>query len=97
MSRLARDSNSAPIQCLRPSTTQTVSISGTAANASAVSQRITRLYSNVDCFYSVEGTATTTATPLPAGMIEFIHTYSGDVISIITSGDSGTFYVTEMI
>ncbi len=97
MSRLARDANSAPIQCLRPSTSQTVNASGTAASSSAVTQRVARVVSTVDVHFSVEGTATTSSCFLPANFVEFVHTYSGDTISFITSGSTGTVYVTEMI
>ena len=97
MSRLARDANSEAIQCLRPSTSQTVNASGTAASSSAVTQRVTRIVSTVDVHYSVEGTATASSCFLPANFVEFVHTYSGDTISFITSGSTGTVYVTEMI
>jgi hypothetical protein len=97
MSRLARDANSQPIQCLRPSTGQSVNVSGTAASSTSITQRVTRIVSTVDVHYSVEGTATTTDCFLPANFVEFIHTYEGDTISFITSGSTGTVYVTEMI
>ena len=97
MSRLARDANSAPIQCLRPATTESFAVSGTAAASSAVTQRVVRIMCDVDCFYTINGTATVTSVPLPASTIEFIHTYVGDTISVITSSASGTFYITEMI
>lgn len=97
MSRLARDANSSPIQVLRPSTSQTVSVSGTAASSSAVTGRVVRIVCTVDVFYSVEGTATTSSTFLPANAIEFIHTYSGDTVSFITSSATGTAYITEMV
>ena len=97
MSRLARDANSQPIQCLRPGTSQTVSVSGTAASSSAVTQRICRIVSTVNVHVSVVGTATTSSMFLPANSVEFIHTYEGDTISFITGGSSGTVYVTEMI
>ena len=70
MSRLARDSGAAPIQCLRPGAAQTVTVSGT---------------------------ATTSDYYIPANTVEFIHTYTGDTISFITDGTSGTAYVSEMI
>ena len=97
MSRLARDANSAPIQVLRHSTNQTVSVSGTAASSNAVNTRVVRLVSTVDVHFSLTGTATTSSSLLPANAIEFVHTYDGDTISFITSGDSGTVHVTEMI
>ena len=99
MSRLARDANSQPIQCLRPSATDAFAVTSTASTSSAITNRVVRIMCNVDCFYTVDGTTatTTTATPLPAGTVEFIHTYEGDTISAISNGVDGTFYVTEMI
>ena len=96
MSRLARDVNSSAIQCLRPGTTQTVSISGTAASSTAVSQRVARIVATVDVHISVTGTATTSDYYIPSNTVEFIHTYNGDTISFITGGSSGTAYVSEM-
>lgn len=97
MSRLARDANSQPIQCLRPGASQTVSVSGTAASSTSITQRICRIVSTVNVHVSVTGTATTSSMFLPANSVEFIHTYEGDTISFITGGSSGTVYVTEMI
>ena len=96
MSRLARDTNSAPIQCLRPGSTQTVSVSGTAASSTAVSQRVARIVATVDVHISISGTATVSSYYIPANTVEFIHTYSGDTISFITDGSTGTAYVSEM-
>jgi hypothetical protein len=97
MTKLAIDTNAKPIQVVRPTTSQNVTISGTAASSSAVATRITRVVSTVDCFYSVTGTATTASTLLPAFAVEFVHTYEGDVFSIITSGAGGTFNITQMV
>ena len=97
MTKLAIDTNAKPMQVVRPATAQNVSISGTAAASSAVTQRICRLVSTTDCFYSLIGTATTASTFLPAGYVEFIHTYDGDTISAITSGATGSLNVTECI
>ena len=96
MSRLARDTNSAPIQCLRPGTTQTVSVSGTAASSTAVGQRVARIVATTDVHISISGTATTSSYYIPANTVEFIHTYSGDTIGFITDGSTGTAYVSEM-
>jgi len=96
MSRLARDTNSAPIQCLRPGSTQTVSVSGTAASSTAVSQRVARIVATTDVHISISGTATVSSYYIPANTVEFIHTYSGDTISFITDGSTGTAYVSEM-
>lgn len=99
MSNLAVDGNAKGIQVLRPSTTQKVAISGTAAAATAVSNGVSvvRLISDADCFYSVIGTATTSSVFLPASTIEFISVRVGDVVSTITSGGAGSVYITEMI
>ena len=99
MSKLARDVNTKAIQVLRPSTVSKVSISGTAASSSAIAAniRVARIISDSDCFYSVEGTATTSSSYLPANAIEYIHVYEGDTISVITSGDSGSAYITSMV
>ncbi len=96
MSRLAKDSNSAPIQCLRPGATQTVSVSGSAASSTSITQRVTRIVATVDVHINVSGTATTSNYYIPSNTVEFIHTYSGDTISFITGGSSGTAYVSEM-
>lgn len=97
MTKLAIDTNAKPIQVVRPTTAQNVAISGTAASATAVTQRVCRVVSTVDCFYSLIGTATVASTLLPAFSVEFVHTYDGDVFSVITSGASGSINITEMI
>jgi hypothetical protein len=97
MSRLARDSGAAPIQCLRPGAAQTVSVSGTAAASTSITQRVTRIVATVDVHISVSGTATVSDYYIPANTVEFIHTYNGDTISFITDGSTGTAYVSEMI
>lgn len=96
MSRLARDSNSSAIQCLRPGATQTVTVSGSAASSTSITQRVTRIVSDVDVHISLSGTATTSSYLIPANSVEFIHTYTGDTISFITGGSTGTAYVSEM-
>lgn len=99
MSKLAIDVNAKPVQVLRPSTVSKVSISGTAAASSAIAAniRVARLVSTVDCYYSVDGTATTSSTYLPANAIEYIHVYEGDTVSTITDGGTGSIFVTSMV
>tara|TARA_R110000824_G_scaffold94738_1_gene228337 strand:+ start:1077 stop:1376 length:300 start_codon:yes stop_codon:yes gene_type:complete len=99
MSTLTIDSNAKPIQVLRPTTVSKVSISGTAASASAIAAgiRVARIVSDTDCFYSVTGTATTSSSYLPANAIEYIHVFTGDTVSVITSGSSGSAYITSMV
>ena len=99
MSKLARDVNTKAIQVLRPSTVSKVSVSGTAASATAIGAniRVARLVATTDCFYSVDGTATTSSSYLPANAIEYIHVYEGDVVSTITEGNTGSIFVTSMV
>tara|TARA_R110000868_G_C10359321_1_gene717148 strand:- start:215 stop:508 length:294 start_codon:yes stop_codon:yes gene_type:complete len=97
MSRLARDANAAPIQCLRHTTTEKVTVGGTAASSSAIVNRVVRVVADTDVFFNINSAATTSSCLLPQGAVEFIHTYTGDTISFITGGASGSVYVTEMI
>lgn len=99
MSKMAIDANAKPIQVLRPTTTATVSVSSGAAASSAISAnaRVARIVVDTPVFYSVTGTATTSSAYLPAETVEFIHVYEGDTVSFITSGTTGTAYVTEMV
>lgn len=99
MSKLAKDTNRNAIQVLRPDVVEVESISGSAAAATAITAetRVVRLVSTVDCFYSVTGTATTSSNYLPANTIEYIHVYTGDVVSTITSGGTGSIFITSMV
>ena len=99
MSTLTIDANAKPIQVLRPTTVSVVSLSGSAASATATAAgiRVARIVSDTDCFYSVTGTATTSSSYLPANAIEYVHVYTGDTVSVITSGSSGSAYITSMV
>ena len=97
MALLTKDADSEAIQVLRPTTTEALALSGTVATSSAIAQSVLRVVSNVDCFYSLVGTATTSSVFLPAYVVEFVHTEVGDTVSMITSGATGTAYLTEMI
>jgi len=99
MSSLTLDKNKKPVQVLRPTTVSVVSLSGSAASATAIAGdiRVARIVSDVDCFYSVTGTATTSSSYLPANAIEYVHVYTGDTVSVITSGSSGSAYITSMV
>ena len=99
MSTLTIDANAKPIQVLRPTTVSVVSLSGSAASATATATgiRVARIVSDTDCFYSVTGTATTSSSYLPANAIEYIHVFTGDTVSVITSGSSGSAYITSMV
>ena len=99
MSSLTLDKNKKPVQVLRPTTVSVVSLSGSAASAPATAAgiRVARIVSDTDCFYSVTGTATTSSSYLPANAIEYIHVFTGDTVSVITSSSSGSAYITSMV
>ncbi len=99
MSKLTIDANAKPIQVLRPTTVSKVTTSGTAASSSAIAAniRVARIISDSDCFYSVEGTATTSSSYLPANAIEYIHVYEGDTVSVILAAGTGSAYITSMV
>lgn len=97
MTKLAVDTNAKPIQVVRPTTAQHVAISDTAVNATAVATRVSRIVATVDCFYSLVGTASASSTFLPANAVEFVHTYEGDVFSIIAPSGAGSFNITQMV
>ena len=99
MSRLARDANAAPIQCLRPSTTYTVTVGVESTSIPAITQRIVRIAATQPLHFKLNAAATTSDCYLPAGAVEFIHTFDGDVIHFIkeTDADVGTAFITEMI
>lgn len=98
MSKLAVDSNANAMQVLRPGSTEKVSISTSAASATSVSDNVNvfRLVADIDCFYTLEGTATVDDVYLPAKTVEFISVRLGDVLSII-AGDSGSIHITDML
>tara|TARA_R110000782_G_scaffold126592_2_gene218182 strand:+ start:32 stop:334 length:303 start_codon:yes stop_codon:yes gene_type:complete len=100
MSTLTIDANAKPIQVLRPKFTKPYTISGSATVSGftiGAGIRVARIVSKIDCHYNVEGVATTSTVFLPAGVIEYIHVYEGDQISIVTSGVTGSAYVTTMV
>ena len=102
---LAKDHFNHAIQALAPSTTQTVTISGTsAATANALSKEtvVIRVLATTACFINI-GTGTPTATsantPIPANVPEYFRVNGTQTIKVagiqLTSG--GALYVTEMI
>ena len=100
MSTLTIDANAKPIQVLRPKYTTRYSLSGTAITSGytvGAGVRVVRIVSQIDCHYNVEGVATVETVFLPAGVIEYIHVYEGDQVSMITSGATGFAYVTSMV
>jgi|TARA_R110000744_G_scaffold66587_1_gene136130 hypothetical protein len=100
MSTLTIDANAKPIQVLRPKYTTRYSLSGTATASGytvGAGIRVVRIVSTLDCHYDPIATATTSKVFLPAGVVEYIHVYEGDQISMITSGATGYAYVTSMV
>lgn len=102
---LAKDKFNHPIQALKPSTTQTVAISGTsAATANALNKNIVvvRVLSTTNCFIRFgtgTPTATTADTPIVAFTPEYFRVDAQDTIKVagIQMSAGGSLYVTEMI
>lgn len=97
MVTLARDNTNESIQVLKPSSSTTVSVSATTAASSAVSSQIVRMICTVDCFIKLNAAATTSDMFFPADSVEFIEVGIGETINAITSGATGTLYITEMV
>ena len=102
---LAKDHFNHAIQALAPSTTQTVTISGTsAATANALSKNtvVIRVLATTACFINIgTGTPTATAanTPLAAGVPEYFRVNGYETIKVagIQLSAGGSLYVTEMV
>jgi hypothetical protein len=98
---LATDSDGKTIQAasLHTALTQSVSVSGvSAATGNAVGSIIVRLMSTTACFVRADvagGTALVTDLPLAANVPEYFTLNPGQYVIAITSGGSGTLYVTE--
>jgi len=98
--KLSQDDNGKGIQVLRPTSTEALAVSGTAASGAALTNNtdVLRLCSDVDVFVCLTATATTSnGFLLPAGTVEFIRIDTGDTLSAITAGGSGTLNITEMV
>ena len=78
--------------------TQAVSVSGTSASTSVLSGSAAVILPTVDCFV-IRGespTATTSCLPLLGGnMVRVSGMRQGEKLAFITSGATGTVYVTE--
>lgn len=102
---LAKDHFNHAIQALAPSTTQTVTISGTsAATANALSKEtvVIRVLATTACFIRIgtgTPTATTADTPISANIPEYFRVNGYETIKVagIQSSAGGSLYVTEMI
>ena len=97
--QLPTDFNASPVQVLRPTSTEALAVSGTAASAAALSTptRVLRLICNQPVYISLDGTATTSSMYLPADAVEFIKVNAYDVLSAILASGTGTLYITEMV
>ena len=99
MAKMPIDANSQSIQVLSPSTTViTQAFTGTAATASAISAdcNVVRLVATEACHYALTGTATTSSTYLPSGVMEYIRVGGGETLSVIQNASGGTLFITEM-
>lgn len=102
---LAKDRFNHAIQCLSPSTTQTVVISGTsAATANALNKNtvVIRVVATTNCFITI-GTGTPTANtshmPIIANVPEYFRVNGNQTLKVagIQISAGGSLYVTEMI
>lgn len=106
---LAKDRFSHPIQCLKPSTTQTVSFNAAGGASVATSNALSgntiviRLLATADCMVAIgSGTPTADATsmPLVANAAEYFrvdNTATALKVAGLGMGTAtGTLYVTEM-
>lgn len=102
---LAKDHFNHAIQALAPSTTQTVTISGTsAATANALSKEtvVIRVLATTACFINIgtdTPTATTANTPISANIPEYFRVNGNQTIKVagIQLSAGGSLYITEMI
>ena len=85
MTRLARDDGGATIQAVRPATTQKLTVSGSSVASAAVGARLIRIVATGDIHYNLNSAADASDVFLPAGTIEYISTYSADVLHVIGS------------
>jgi hypothetical protein len=96
---MATDANARPIPVMKPVSTEKLAITTVAASAAARTNEtnVIRIISDVACFYSTDGTATTSSAYLPADTIEYIKLEKGDTLSVITASGSGSMYISEMV
>lgn len=97
--KMIQDQNGDPVPVLKPTSTEKLAITGAAASGAALASNtsVMRIISTVDCYYSIDGTATTSSAYLPAGTIEYIGMYNSDTLSVITGGGAGSMFISEMI
>ena len=102
---LAKDHLNHAIQALLPSTTQTVSISGSSsATSNALSKNtvVIRVLATTACFIKI-GTSTPTATtsdvPIAANIPEYFRVNGYETLKVagIQATAGGSLYVTEML
>ena len=97
---LQKDDNGTAIQALRPGPVQRLILWATAqATLPAAKDRIVRLYATADCHLAVgiSATATSNATTLPAGTVEYFSQSKDTRVSVIAPASGGTLEITEML
>ena len=95
----AMQSIASAFACPNGDTTTALSISGTAAAATGLVENATyRLWASVACFvrFAASGDADTGDMPMTAELAEWVTLQDLTRISAITSGATGTLYITRM-
>ena len=101
--KLARDDDANPIQCLGLGTVQYVAYTDTAAaipNAVGTGTKVVRVYCTTDAHVAIGAApvATTLLTPISAGIPEYFKVVGGiSKVSAVRQAASGTLFVTETI
>jgi hypothetical protein len=89
-----------PIMRLVDASTQTVAVSGTSAQSTAISANAgyVRLFSTTMCHIRVGSnpTATTSHMPIGANVPEYFAVTSGQKIAVIQNSASGSLYISEV-
>jgi len=95
----AIDDNAKPIPVMKPVSTEKLSLSTSAASGAALASTTTvlRIVADVPCYYSTDGTATTSSAFLPSSAIEYIRLDSGDTLSVILASGTGNMWISEMV
>jgi len=97
MAKMSTDGNARPIQAVRPSSAQNVTVSGASAASTAFIGNLVRLYSSVDVYvtFGTAPVATTSGMFLPAGYVEYFRCEPGEKVAALAPSGSGTLNVTE--
>lgn len=100
MASLARDTYGAPIQVLRPSTTQTVAIGGSSAQSTAITSGLpaVQLVATSDCYvaFGSNPAATNTSMYLPALTPMTYRIDRSDKVAVLQVSGAGVLHITEL-